>query len=890
MTDSEPSTIHLADYAPPPYTIDAIDLSFELGEDETRVAACLTVRRQPGAATGAPLVLDGQGMTLISVSIDGVALESHAYAVTPDSLVIGNPPANFTLATETLIQPQNNTALEGLYKSSGNFVTQCEAEGFRKITYALDRPDVLAVYSTEITADKSLYPVLLSNGNLLDSEDLPGNLHRVKWSDPHPKPSYLFALVAGDLASVEDQFTTKSGRDVTLRIFVEHGKEDRCDFAMESLKTAMRWDEDVYGLEYDLDIFMIVAVSDFNMGAMENKGLNVFNDKYVLARPDTATDADYANIEAIIAHEYFHNWTGNRVTCRDWFQLSLKEGLTVFRDQEFSADQRSRPVQRIGDVRTLRARQFAEDSGPLAHPVQPKSYIEINNFYTATVYEKGAEVVRMIHTLIGADAFRKGMDLYFERHDGQAATVEDFAAAMADSSGADFSQFRNWYDQAGTPVLNAEGHYDAESGSYALTLSQSTPTTPGQTEKQPVLIPLALGLVGEDGADLPLRLDGEADARATERVFQVAEKTQTLRFVDIHERPTPSLLRAFSAPVRLTMNLSDSERAFLMSHDSDPFNRWEAGQQFATDILLARIDALQSGADDAGSQDNPAAGPAKAYINALARTIDDTSLDKAFLAQMLVLPGEQYIAARMNEVDVDAIHSAREAFRNDIAMQLGDRMARLYQDNASNQSYAPDATSAGRRRLRNTALGYLACGESGEGIELCSTQFKRADNMTDAMAALEILSHIDAPARNEAFDAFYARWKDDNIVVDKWLGLQAAASLPGALENVIALLDHEAFSIRNPNKVRALVGAFCNANQVRFHAADGDGYAFLADRVLELDPLNPQVAARLLGPLGPWRKFDPGRQEKMKGQLQRILASERTLSPDVFEIASKSLA
>ena len=886
MTDTEPSAIHLADYAPPPYTIDAIDLSFDLGEGETRVEACLRVRRQSGAAVGAPLVLDGQDMTLIAVRIDGVALEAHAYAVTPDSLIIENPPADFTLMIETRIQPQNNTALEGLYKSSGNFVTQCEAEGFRKIIYALDRPDVLAVYSTEITADKSLYPVMLSNGNLLETEDLPDNRHRVKWSDPHPKPSYLFALVAGDLASVENHFTTKSGRDVTLRIFVEHGKEDRCDFAMESLKTAMRWDEDVYGLEYDLDIFMIVAVSDFNMGAMENKGLNVFNDKYVLARPDTATDADYANIEAIIAHEYFHNWTGNRVTCRDWFQLSLKEGLTVFRDQEFSADQRSRPVQRIGDVRTLRARQFAEDSGPLAHPVQPKSYIEINNFYTATVYEKGAEVVRMIHTLIGADAFRKGMDLYFERHDGQAATVEDFSAAMADVSGADFSQFRNWYDQAGTPVLNAEGHYDPDSATYSLTLSQLTPTTPGQTEKKPVLIPLAMGLVGEDGADLPLRLDDEADVGATQRVFQIAEKTQTLRFVDIQERPTPSLLRSFSAPVRLTMTLSDSERAFLMSHDSDPFNRWEAGQQFATDILLARIDALQSGADSQPSH----VQAADAYIDALARSIDDAILDKAFLAQMLVLPGEQYIAARMIEVDVDAIHSAREAFRNDIATRLGDQMMRLYQDNASNQSYAPDATSAGRRRLRNAALGYLACGESQNGVDLCSAQFKHADSMTDAMAALEILSHIDAPARDDAFDAFYARWKDDNIVVDKWLGLQAAATLPNALENVTALLGHEAFSIRNPNKVRALVGAFCNANQVRFHAADGSGYAFLADRVLELDALNPQVAARLLGPLGPWRKFDSDRQTKMKGQLQRILDSERTLSPDVFEIASKSLA
>ncbi|MBT5812330.1 MAG: aminopeptidase N [Rhodospirillaceae bacterium] len=886
MTDAKPSAIHLADYTPPPYTIDEIALSFDLGEDSTRVASRLTMRRQDHAPDGAALVLDGQQLTLESLRIDGKALEEHAYAVTPDSLIIENPPAEFTLEVETRIEPKNNTALEGLYKSSGAFVTQCEAEGFRKITYALDRPDVLAVYSVEIRADKSAYPVLLSNGNLVESEDLPEGRHRVQWRDPHPKPSYLFALVAGDLACVEDQFTTKSGRPVTLRIYVEHGKEDRCAFAVESLKKAMRWDEDVYGLEYDLDIFMIVAVSDFNMGAMENKGLNVFNDKYVLARPDTATDGDYANIEAIIAHEYFHNWTGNRVTCRDWFQLSLKEGLTVFRDQEFSADQRSRPVQRIGDVRALRARQFAEDSGPLAHPVQPKSYIEINNFYTSTVYEKGAELVRMIHTLIGPRAFRGGMDLYFQRHDGQAATVEDFVAAMADSSGEDLSRFRGWYDQAGTPALSASGLYDPDDASYELTVSQKFPPTPGQPDKSPCLIPLAMGLIGPSGADLPLRLDGEPAARGEQRVLHLTEASQTFRFIDVQAPPTPSLLRGFSAPVLLSVDLSDADRAFLMSHDGDPFNRWEAGQQFATDILLDRVAALQSG-DEMESAD--------AFIDALGAALDDEALDKAFLAQMLILPGEQYIAARMTEVDVDAIHAAREGLRRAIAERLNAKLTQLYHDNASNQTYAPDAESAGRRRLRNTALSYLACGGAPDAIALCDAQFKHADNMTDAMAALEILSHLDTPARVDALAAFHEKWRDDNIVVDKWLALQAASSLPGALDDVQALLRHESFSIRIPNKVRALIGAFCNANQVRFHAADGSGYQFLADRVLELDALNPQVAARLLGPLGPWRKFDAGRREKMKGQLQRILDSgildsERTLSPDVFEIASKSLA
>jgi aminopeptidase N len=881
MSDTKPSAIHLADYTSPPYTIDAIALSFDLGEDSTRVASRLTIRRQDHAPDGAALILDGQQLTLESLRLDGKALEEHAYAVTPDSLIIENPPADFILEAETRIEPQNNTALEGLYKSSGNFVTQCEAEGFRKITYALDRPDVLAVYSVEISADKAAYPVLLSNGNLVEHEDLPDGRHRVQWRDPHPKPSYLFALVAGDLACVEDQFTTKSDRPVTLRIYVEHGKEDRCAFAMESLKKAMRWDEDVYGLEYDLDIFMIVAVSDFNMGAMENKGLNVFNDKYVLARPDTATDGDYANIEAIIAHEYFHNWTGNRVTCRDWFQLSLKEGLTVFRDQEFSADQRSRPVQRIGDVRALRARQFAEDSGPLAHPVQPKSYIEINNFYTSTVYEKGAELVRMIHTLIGAPAFRKGMDLYFKRHDGEAATVEDFVAAMADANDADLSHFRGWYDQAGTPALSASGRYDPDDATYELTVSQKFPPTPGQPEKSPCLIPLAMGLIDPTGADLPLRLEDEPAAHGKQRVLQITQASQTFRFIDVPEPPTPSLLRGFSAPALLNVDLSDTDRAFLMSHDSDPFNRWEAGQQFATDIMLDRVAALQSGGGMEAADD---------FIDALGAALDDTSLDKDFLAQMLMLPGEQYIAARMTEVDVDAIHGARESLRRGVADRLNAQLTRLYHDNASNQAYAPDAESAGRRRLRNTALSYLACGDAPDAIALCDAQFKHADNMTDSMAALEILSHLDTPVRTDALAAFHKTWRDDNIVVDKWLALQAASSLPGALDDVQALLRHESFSIRIPNKVRALIGSFCNANQVRFHAADGSGYEFLADRVLELDALNPQVAARLLGPLGPWRKFDAGRREKIKGQLQRILDSEPTLSPDVFEIASKSLA
>ncbi len=875
-----PRPIYLKDYRPADYRIETVDLRFDLDLARTIVRSRLSIRRRDGVDGAPPLVLDGQDIELLSIKLDGRALTPGDYTLGADRLAVEAPPAAFVLEIETACAPKENTALEGLYQSSGGFVTQCEAEGFRKITYFLDRPDNLSVFKTEIVADKSAAPVLLSNGNLLESEDLPDGRHRTLWHDPFPKPSYLFALVAGDFACVENRFTTMSGRAVTLRIYVEPGNEDRCDFAMESLKKSMRWDEETFGLEYDLDMFMIVAASDFNMGAMENKGLNVFNAKYVLADPETATDADYANIEAIIAHEYLHNWTGNRVTCRDWFQLSLKEGLTVFRDQEFSADMRSAAVKRIGDVRMLRARQFPEDSGPLAHPVQPKSYIEINNFYTATVYEKGAEIIRMIQTLIGRDKFRKGMDIYIGRHDGAAATIEDFIAAMADASGTDLSQFRRWYDQAGTPRIAVDGTYDADAEIYDMTVTQSCPAKLGEPDKQALVIPLAVGLLDGAGNDLPLRFEGEAEAPTT-RVLQVAETTQTYRFTNVPEAPIPSLLRGFSAPAIVDPPLDRDRQAFLMAHDSDPFNRWESGQQFAVALLLDMVEAIQRGTAPASPD---------AYIAAVENVIAGADADKALTAQMLTLPGEEYLGNQMQQVDVAAIHQARESLSVSIARALREPLTALYHGNAGNQPYSPDAREAGRRRLRNAALSYLAALDEPETTALCAAQYANADNMTDRIAALDMLSDLDGPERSDALADFYATWKHDPIVTDKWLSIQAVSSQPGTLDAVVGLLEHDAFSIRNPNRVRALIGAFCNSNQLRFHAADGRGYVFLADQVLRLDPLNPQVAARLLAPLGPWRRFDAPRQGLMKTQLQRVLDTGNRLSMDVYEIASKSLA
>ncbi len=872
-----PQTIRLKDYRPPDWRIETIALAFDLDEDSTRVAARLEVRRQPGG-TG-PLVLDGQELTLLSVAVDGRRLEEGEYTLSDDTLMIADAPNAFTLETEVEIRPQDNTALEGLYKSGGTFCTQCEAEGFRRITFFIDRPDVMAIYRTTITADRSRYPVLLSNGNLVSEEILPDGRHRAVWEDPFPKPSYLFALVAGDLALVEDTYVTGSERPVTLRIYVEPGNDDRCAWAMESLKNAMRWDEAVYGLEYDLDVYILVAVGDFNMGAMENKGLNVFNAKFVLAKPETATDSDYAFIESVIAHEYFHNWTGNRVTCRDWFQLSLKEGLTVFRDQQFSADMRSAAVKRIGDVRTLRARQFPEDAGPLAHPVRPDSYIEINNFYTATVYEKGAEVVRMIHTLLGAERFRRGIDLYFDRHDGQAVTCDDFIAAMEAANGVDLAQFRHWYGQAGTPTVRVETRHDPAARTYEMTFRQSTPPTPGQKTKKPVHIPVAIGLLDAQGRDLPLRLNGEAAATDGTRVLELREPVQTFRFVDVAAPPTPSVLRNFSAPVIIEQDLSEDQRLHLMAHDSDPFNRWQAGQDIALQLLLRRVRAIQRG---------EAAPDSTGFTAALGQLLQDQSLDPAFAAEMLALPGEDVVADRMEVIDVDAVHAAREGLRRTIALSLKDRLLSAYHRHAGNAPPSPAPEAAGHRAMKNRALGYLVASGEAALDDLCSAQFENAQTMSDSIAALSLLAHGHSPHRRRALAEFRQRWAGDKLVLDKWFMVQATAPRDDTLDRVRDLMRDSAFSMRNPNKVRALIGAFAGANAVRFHSADGSGYRFLADRVLELDRLNPQVAARLLSPLGRWRRFDKARQKKIRAQLQRILGSDG-LSRDVYEIARKTL-
>ena len=873
-----PPTVRIEDYRPPAYLVDRVALEFDLAVPETRVRAELTVRRNPDGP-GGPLVLDGDSVELVSLAIDGRPVPAAGYVLDGDHLTVPEVPETFTAVIETRIRPGENTQLMGLYTSSGSFCTQCEAEGFRRITFFPDRPDVMATYRVTLRADKQACPVLLSNGNLVGARDLDGGRHEAVWEDPWPKPSYLFALVSGDLALVEDVYTTGSGRKVRLCIYVEHGNEQRCAYAMDVLKRAMAWDEERFGREYDLDLFNIVAVSDFNMGAMENKSLNVFNARYVLADAEVATDLDYAGIETVVSHEYFHNWTGNRVTCRDWFQLSLKEGLTVFRDQEFSADQRSRPVKRIADVRGLRAAQFPEDAGPLAHPVRPAAYIQINNFYTATVYQKGAEVIRMMHTLLGEAGFRAGMDLYFERHDGQAVTCDDFAAAMEDANGADLGQFRLWYSQAGTPELDVTGAYDARAKTFSLTVAQRVPPTPGQEQKAPMHIPLAVGLLDRTGGEIPLHLEGDPGGGATTRVLDVRAPVQTFRFTGVQAAPVPSLNRGFAAPVRMHSELSDHDRAHLFAHDPDPFARWEAGQQYATKVLLEMVGAVQRG-------ERPVTD--EALIGAIRATLQDKRLERAFVAQAVLLPAETYLADQMQVADVDAVFAAREQARRDIARALGAEWTEAYHQNRTNVPYAPDPEQAGQRALKNVTLGYLGAIADAAAVDLVRSQYRGSDNMTDTMGALIVVNDIDKPERPDLLDDFYRRYSHDALVVEKWLGLQALSRLPDTLAVVEGLLGHEAFSLRNPNKVRALIGSF-TGNTIRFHAADGSGYDFIAGKVIELDALNPHVAARLLGPLGRWRRYDADRQDKMKAALARVLAAPG-ISTDVYEIASKSLA
>ena len=875
MPDSAPQIIRREDYRPPDYRIEQVELDFDLEPRRTRVRARLTVQADHDQGDEPrPLVLDGEELELMAIAIDGRALSPAEYVLEEQRLIIPRPPQRFLLETEVVIRPDTNTELSGLYVSNGVFCTQCEAEGFRRITWFQDRPDVMATYRTTIRADRATQPVLLSNGNLVEEGELEQGRHFAVWEDPFPKPSYLFGLVAGDLACNERSFTTRSGREVKLRIFVEHGKEGRTGYAMDSLVRAMRWDEERFGLEYDLDLFNIVAVSDFNMGAMENKSLNIFNDKYILADPETATDADFDGIESVVAHEYFHNWTGNRITCRDWFQLSLKEGLTVFRDQEFSADMRSRPVKRIQDVRRLRAAQFPEDAGPLAHPVRPDSYIEINNFYTATIYEKGAEVIRMLHAFLGEAGFQKGMGLYIARHDGQAVTCDDFVAAMADANDVDLSQFKRWYSQAGTPVLTVSGRYDTGRGAYELTVEQHTPPTPGQADKQPLQMPLSIGLLDRQGRDIPLVPGGGAGQESL--TLPIRSERQTFVIKDVPEPAALSLNRGFSAPVNIRIDRDAEERAFLMAHDSDPFQRWEAGQEFATELMLAT----------AGGQ----APSIAAFIDAFGELLRDRRLEPAFVAEAAALPGEDYVAERMVVIDVEAVHHARQTLRREIALALRADLEVLYREMASDEAYSPDAEAAGRRALRNVALAYLSAlaEEDARELDRLVTHYRTADNMTDRMAALRLLVNLPGPEQEKALRDFEDRYGSDMLVMDKWFMLQAISTLPDTLERVETLLGHPAFSLERPNKVRALIGAFTVGNPLRYHAADGSGYDFHAKRTLELDQVNPQVAARLLAPLGRWRRFDDARQEKMKAALQRILAAPR-LSRDLYEVASKAL-
>ncbi|RRV05532.1 aminopeptidase N [Pseudomonas sp. v388] len=885
MRTEQPKMIYLKDYQAPEYLIDETHLTFELFDDHSLVHAQLVMRRNPERGAGLPpLELNGQQLELVSLQLDDTELSAADYQLTADHLTLHPKAERFTVDSTVRIHPETNTALEGLYKSGGMFCTQCEAEGFRKITYYLDRPDVMSVFTTTVSADKQQFPILLSNGNPIASGQEDNGRHWATWEDPFKKPAYLFALVAGDLWCVEDTFTTMSQRVVTLRIYVEPENIDKCQHAMTSLKKSMRWDEEVYGREYDLDIFMIVAVNDFNMGAMENKGLNIFNSSAVLARAETATDAAHQRVEAIVAHEYFHNWSGNRVTCRDWFQLSLKEGFTVFRDAGFSADMNSATVKRIQDVAYLRTHQFAEDAGPMAHAVRPDSFIEISNFYTLTVYEKGSEVVGMLHTLLGAEGFRKGSDLYFERHDGQAVTCDDFIKAMEDANGVDLNQFKRWYSQAGTPRLAVSESYDSAAGTYSLTFRQSYPVTPDKQEKQPFVIPVELGLLDSRGGEIPLRLAGEAAASGTTRVLSVTDAEQTFTFVDITERPLPSLLRGFSAPVKLSFPYDRDQLMFLMQHDSDGFNRWDAGQQLSVQVLQELIGQHQQGKALVMDQ---------RLVTALGTVLADKQLDQAMVAEMLSLPSEAYLTEISEVADVDAIHAAREFARRELADSLFDALWERYQVNrgvSKATPYVAEAEHFARRALQNIALSYLMLSAKPQVLEATIEQFDTSDNMTERLTALAVL--VNSPfteARDKALAVFAENFKDNALVMDQWFSVQAGSPLPGGLERVKALMQHPAFNIKNPNKVRALIGAFAGQNLINFHAADGSGYRFLADLVIELNGFNPQIASRQLAPLTRWRKYDSARQALMKAELERILASGN-LSADVFEVVSKSLA
>ena len=884
MNDSQPITIHLKDYEAPRYLIDKTLLQVEIGKDNakvgTRVKATLSMRRNPESKyTGSTLVLSGQQLKLESLAIDERVLSDNEYSLSLEGITIHQVPDQFELFSEVTICPKENTSLEGFYKSRTMYCTQCEAEGFRRITYYLDRPDVMSIFTTTLIADQSECPVLLSNGNLLETGQMDDGRHWAKWHDPFPKPAYLFAMVAGDLSVVEDQFTTRSGRDVDIQIYVEPKDQEKCGHAIASLKHAMTWDEQVYGREYDLDLYMIVAVDDFNMGAMENKGLNIFNTSCVLAHPETTTDAGFQRVEAVVAHEYFHNWSGNRVTCRDWFQLSLKEGFTVFRDAEFSADMGSRIVKRVEDINLLRTVQFSEDAGPTAHPVQPASYMEISNFYTVTIYEKGAEVVRMIQTLLGPELFRQGSDLYFLRHDGQAVTIEDFVAAMSEVSGRDFSQFMNWYRQAGTPHLSVRSEYDEKTQQYRLHFKQSCAPTKIEEGKPklPYHIPVKLGLVTEEGA-LALSPEGESC-----QVVEITELEQTVVFNGIDKKPVPSLLQGFSAPIKLDYPYSQEELAILMSHDTDGVNRWNASQQLAIQLMQSLMVDYRA--------DKPLAMDSH-LSNAFSKILTEPADDRAMQALVLTLPSELLLAELAKEIDVTAIHQVRKFLSRELGVTLVDQWRGIYQGNLPEGKYEHNASDVARRSLKNLALRYLANAATDDSLALIQSQFTEADNMTDRLSALATLVNDSRPEAIElgrvSLESFYNDWHHEPLVLNQWFQVQSACPLPGGLERIRSLMEHPGFDMQNPNKVRSVIGVFCNSNPVNFHLEDGKGYDFLAEQVLALDKLNPQIAARLLTPLTRWRRFSEQPKKLMKAQLARIV-SEPGLSPDTYEIASKSL-
>ena len=869
-----PKTVYAKDYKKPEYLIDSVDMTFDLGMEKTAVTAQMQVRRAPETPAHTPMRLDGEELALKIVAVNGTPLTERDYALSGEGMILRDPPESFTLRVETEINPAANTKLQGLYASGGILCTKCETHGFRRITFFPDRPDIMPVWRTTLIADKAKLPVLISNGNPESVADLPDGRHKAVFFDPVPKSCYLYAVVAGDLDRHGDRFVTRSGREVTLNVFVESGKGDRCAYAMKSLKRAMKWDEDTFGREYDHDVFNIVAVSNFNSGACENTSLNIFNDKYILADPQHSTDADYADIEGVVAHEYFHNWSGNRVTLRDWFDLTLKEGLTVYRDQEFSADMRSRAVKRIEDVAVLRAAQFPQDAGPLAHPIRPDSYISVRSLYTGTVYNKGAEVIRMMERMAGKEKFRNGMDIYFARNDGKAVTCDDFVAAIAEGAGIDLTQFaQTWYHQAGTPTVEASGVYDADAKTYALTLKQHTPPSPGQPVKTPFVIPLEIGLLDRDGRDMPLFVKGGKSNGETSAVVVLNRPEQTFIFENVRQPPVLSGNRAFTAPIWFKTDLSPEQRGLLMAHDSDLFNRWDAGQQFATDIMADMVDAIQNGR----APDVP-----DAFIQALRGYLNDGAADKAFVARAFIMPSERALAERMDVIDADAIHSARTALRERIAAELKDELTETYRANQTDGDYVPDAESSGRRAVKNMALAYLCLRDD----TLAREQYYSAAHMTDKDAAVRILAGKDTPEAAAVLNDFYQTYKDDSLVVNKWLTMQATAGAD-ALPTVEKLLHHESFSITNPNKVRALINAFA-ANQTALHKKDGSGYDFIAEQTLAVDKINPQVAAAIPVALGNWKKFDPARKKMMRDALTRILNAP-DLSPNTYEIVSKSL-